>query len=188
MRVWPQLLASVASTHVKRQGPMLALALSHPFSTLLVGRRFPGSWKQNGPCQQSPCCLLSIWVRSWRGEVRQCPRSLSTLGEGRPGKQPSTHGCLGSSAGSKGKGAFRCLFQLWTPPLKYVYRHPAFPCLRSHLLVTEGRVTGWPYRNGSGSELGAVASWSAWRWQGWLGRRPPSLSLVVEQCVLPQHS
>lgn len=57
------------------------LGLESSFSALLVGRRFPGSWKQNWPCQQSFRCLLST-VRSSRGGSEVAPRLLSGLESG----------------------------------------------------------------------------------------------------------
>lgn len=35
--------------------------------------------------------------------------------------------------------------------------------------------------------VGMVASWSAWRWQGWLGSQPPNHSLAAWQCIFPRE-
>lgn len=71
------------------------LGLSHPFSTLWVGRRFPGSWRQNRPCQQSSAASSALELGAGEGEVRWGKR-----GEGGQGQRLPTQSCPGSSAGT----------------------------------------------------------------------------------------
>lgn len=73
-------------------GPGPTLGLSHPFSTLLVGRRFPGSWKQNGLGQQSSAASSALESGAGEGEVRQHLRPLGEVGEGQTGSRGFLHG------------------------------------------------------------------------------------------------
>ena len=106
VRVWSQPPASVASTLLEGLGP--TLGLSHASSTLLVGRRFPGSWKQNGPCQQSSAASSALQSGAGEGEVRQGPGPSGTCGEG--GRRGPASSKEQSSA-----GAPACQSQLQDP-------------------------------------------------------------------------
>ena len=139
------------------------MGLSHLFSALLVGGRFPGSWNQNGHVSNLLLPPQHPGRERGRGS-RQCP--VSSGFHKRSSPRPS--------AGSWGKGDPR------TPcpalgPVRAAHTQalpvPSPPRAKDRVAAfPEGQATGWPIRNGP-----IVAGRCAWRWRGgWEAGHPAS--------------
>lgn len=149
------------------------MGLSHLFSSLLVGRRFPGSWKQNGPCQQSSAASSAL--ESGAGEGKWG----AALGEEGAGRWESTLSRNTElSDGSRGPGDSR-------PPVPAHTHEPRVP------LPPRDKGRAWRYltaepqggESGAGRSAGAVASPAYLEVAGQLGSWPPAPA--GEQRALP---